>query len=116
MNKENQDYKEKIDKIFSAKWMVEIIDTAMEMIYVYPDNGEMYFQILSKSYLTKPKYKESEITEMLDIDRSTYYIKRKEAITLLGAQIWGYAVPHIIEQSSYSNAVIEIPIVGEAYT
>lgn len=115
-NDKREIFEDKINKIFNAKWMIEIIDTAMEAILNYPKDGNTYFQILSKTYLTKPTYKETEIVEMLNIDRSTLYRKRKEAVALLGAQLWGYAIPHLLSDNSYENMIIEIPYVGVAQT
>ena len=59
----------------------------------YHNNGKLYHEILSKSYLTAFRYTESELLEILGIERSTFYDRKKEAIMLLGIALWGYAIP-----------------------
>ena len=54
---------------------------------------KLYHEILSKSYLTAFRYTESELLEILSIERSTFYDRKKEAIMLLGIALWGYAIP-----------------------
>lgn len=59
----------------------------------YPDCGEVYADILRKCYLSKKTYKESEILTLLEMERSTYYDKKKIAISLFGVVMWGYILP-----------------------
>ena len=49
--------------LFENKWMVDLIDMAMGKIYDYPNNGNLYHEILSKSYLTAFRYTERELLE-----------------------------------------------------
>ena len=59
----------------------------------YPCNGNLYCEILSKCYLTCFKYREPELLEILNMERSTFYDRKREAILLLGVSLWGYAIP-----------------------
>lgn len=59
----------------------------------YYNNGRLYYEILSKSYLTAFRYTESELLEILNLERSTFYDRKKEAVMLLGIALWGYAIP-----------------------
>ena len=54
----------------------------MLKIREYPDKGALYCEIISKAYLNRFKYKESEMLEVLNMERSTYYDRKKEAILL----------------------------------
>ena len=90
---EKQEFEIRISALFENKWMVDLIDTAMAKIYDYHNNGKLYHEILSKSYLTAFRYTESELMEILGIERSTFYDRKKEAIMLLGIALWGYAIP-----------------------
>ena len=53
----------------------------------------MYCEIISKSYLSRFKYKEPELLEVLSMERSTYYDRKKEAILLFGLSLWGNSIP-----------------------
>ena len=38
-------------------------------------------------------YTESELLDLLNMERSTFYDRKREAILLLGVSLWGYAIP-----------------------
>ena len=103
VNEELAYYGEELDSAFvylelfapdtENKWMVDLIDTAMAKIYDYHNNGRLYHEIISKSYLTAFRYTESELLDLLNMERSTFYDRKREAILLLGVSLWGYAIP-----------------------
>ena len=67
-------------------------------IYVrYTGNyfGDQYFEILSKCYLTKWKYTESDMLDILNMERSRFYDRKKEAIYIFGLSLWGGAIPKL---------------------
>ena len=90
---EKQEFESRISALFENKWMVDLIDTAMAKIYDYHNNGRLYHEIISKSYLTAFRYSESELLDLLNMERSTFYDRKREAILLLGVSLWGYAIP-----------------------
>ena len=61
----------------------------------YPCNGNLYCEILSKCYLTCFKYREPELLEILNMERSTFYDKKKEAILVFGLSLWGTSIPKL---------------------
>ena len=75
-------FEERIRSLFETKWIIELVDMAMLKIREYPDKGALYCEIISKAYLNRFKYKESEMLEVLNMERSTYYDRKKEAILL----------------------------------
>lgn len=87
-------FETKVSYMFENKWMIDLIDKAMSKVYDYYNNGQLYHEILSKCYLTAFKYTESEILEPLNLERSTFYDRKREAILLLGISLWGYAIPY----------------------
>lgn len=88
-----QEFKNKVSYIFETSWMIELIDTAMVKIYDYPVNGKLYHDILSNCYINSETLTEQELLECLSIERTSFYIKKKEAIKLFGVALWGYALP-----------------------
>ena len=90
-----RDFEDKVTSLFETKWLVDLIDTAMLRVHEYPCNGKLYFQILSKNYLTAFSYSETELLEVLNLERSTYYERKKEAMMLLGIALWGFAIPEL---------------------
>lgn len=80
---------DKIREHFEVKWMVDIIEAAMVKVRAFPVYGEMYYDILHIYYLGTFDYTESEALEMLKMERSTFYRRKKEAIILFSLSIWG---------------------------
>lgn len=87
------EFEAKVSSLFENKWMIDLIDKAMTRVYDYHNNGRLYHEILSKCYLTAFRYTESDVLELLNLERSTFYDRKKEAILLLGISLWGYAIP-----------------------
>lgn len=73
---------------------VEIVDTAMCMVNDFSEEGAVYFEILSKCFLAKWKYSEKEMTEILRLDRSRYYDRKREGLVIFGINFWYKAIPH----------------------
>ena len=90
---ERSEFEHRVCNLFENKWMIDLIDKAMRKVYDYYNNGRLYHEILSKSYLTAFRYTESELLEILNLERSTFYDRKKEAVMLLGIALWGYAIP-----------------------
>jgi hypothetical protein len=85
----------RLQSIEDSKSILELIDRALVLLKNYPNDGEKYYEILSKSYLVFVKYSESEILESMNISRSTFFREKKKAVTLLGVILWGFVIPDI---------------------
>ena len=92
-DEDKEKFEARVSFLFETKYMIELVDKAMIKVREYHQNGELYYEVLSKSYLTPDGYKETEILEALDISRTHYYQLRREAISLLGVALWGYVIP-----------------------
>lgn len=88
-------FEERIRSLFETKWIVELVENTMLRVKDYPCRGDLYCEILSKCYLTRFKYRESELLELLDMERSTFYDRKKEAIMLFGLSLWGSSIPKL---------------------
>ena len=85
----------RLQSIEDSKSILELIDRALLLLKNYPNDGEKYYEILSKSYLVFVKYSESEILESMNISRSTFFRDKRKAVTLLGVILWGFVIPDI---------------------
>lgn len=90
---ERDAFEARITSLFENKWMIALVDKAMGKVYEYHNNGRLYHEILSKCYLTAFRYTEVEVLELMNLERSTFYDRKREAILLLGISLWGYAIP-----------------------
>ena len=88
-------FEERIRSLFETKWIIELVENTMLRVRDYPNRGDLYCEILSKCYLTCFKYRESELLELLNMERSTFYDRKKEAIMLFGLSLWGSSIPKL---------------------
>lgn len=92
---ERERFEAKVKTLFETRWMIELVDTAMIRVKEFPYSGDQYFEILSKCYLTKWKYTESDMLDILNMERSRFYDRKKEAIYIFGLSLWGGAIPKL---------------------
>jgi len=91
----------RISSFFKTKWLVEVIDIALNHVYEYPDTyARTYKEIIKLAYLDFYSNNESDILDILNIDRSVYYVKKKEAVALLGFAVWGIVIPKYLPKVS----------------
>ena len=83
----------KVSGLFRSKWLVELIDMALQYVQGYPVYGDLYTQILQLRFMQEASRTDDEVSELLELERSTYYDRKKEAILLMGISLWGYVVP-----------------------
>jgi len=88
----------KLRCVAQNKIMIDIVEKNMLHVREYPCYGELYYNILNQNFFVKYPYTESEILESLNISRSTYYRRRKEAITTFGVSMWGYILPCVLNE------------------
>lgn len=108
--KEKEHFESRIRALFETRWMIELVDSTMLKVKEFPEYGDLYFDILSKCYLSKFKYTESEMLEILNLERSRFYDRKKEAIMVFGISLWGSAIPKLksflidnVETEEYEN-------------
>jgi hypothetical protein len=87
-----------LEDIEANSLMIEAIHETMTKLKTYPHQGEEYFQLLNKTYFVKYKYDEYDLYDALAISRTTYFRRKKKALCLFGSILWGYILPHIMEQ------------------
>lgn len=92
---DRHEFERNLKMLFDSRWMVELFDDTMVQVKEFPDGGEVYFEILSKVYLSKFKYTEAEMLDILSLERSTYYDRKKEAILVFGLAMWGTVLPKL---------------------
>jgi len=91
---------DRLTSLENSKSLIVLIDQAVTMLYNYPSEGNLYFDILSKAYLSFYKNTGEDISEVLDLSLRTYYRKKKTAINLLGIILWGFLLPSVKNDGS----------------
>jgi hypothetical protein len=57
--------------------------------------GKGYYDILYFKYMDEAQNTEWDILTYTGMERSNYYRKRKEALTVLSQVLWGMAIPEV---------------------
>ena len=92
-DREKDQFTRRIRNLFEVKWVVEIVDSAMMKVREYPDNVELYAEILSVYYLSRFKFNvDQDVESEFGFDRSTFFRKKKEAIKVFGLALWGNSI------------------------
>ena len=87
--------------IARSRKMLVLMETAVSKIRLRSD-GELYYQILFLSYLTKEVLPASQIVSRLEeknifISERTLFRKRNEAVSLVTSVLWGYTSKECME-------------------
>ena len=77
--------------------MLKMCENALKEVGTFPDKGDLYQDILMKVYFDKTTRLEKEMLEILNMERSVYYDRKKEAILAFGLALWGKVIPIIIK-------------------
>lgn len=92
---EKKTFEAKIRSLFDSQWMIELVDGTLLRVKEFPDYGYQYFELLSKSFLSRLKHSEMELLDVLGMERSRLYDRKKEAIMVFGVVLWGTEVPEL---------------------
>ena len=87
------EFEAKVSSLFHSKWLVELTDLSLQYVRDYPVYGDIYAQILQLRFMQETSRTDEEVSELLGLERSTYYDRKKEAILLMGISLWGYVIP-----------------------
>ena len=85
-----QEFEEKVCCIMESRMLVDVINRALLRLKRYPDRGELYYEILVKQFIHR--------FNELNIERSVFYDRKREALFLFSVCLFGYAVPELQEE------------------
>lgn len=91
-------FESRLQSIEESRSIINLIDKALIMLKSHPDNGERYYSLLYKVYISPYKYSEEEMLEYLCVSRSTYFREKKRAVRLLGTILWGFLIPKLAKE------------------
>ena len=85
--KEQKDYEQRIMRMFENQSIIGAFEKKLEAIRHYPDNGKLYHAILKSYYFDEHRCSDQDIFEELNLERTVYYQRKREAVLLFGLQI-----------------------------
>jgi len=72
-NIDSRKFNYKLDSCHKSLSLLQILDKTIVMVRDYPDNGQVYYDILTRYYYDNFKYTHDEIIEILEMSRSNYF-------------------------------------------
>ena len=93
-----KDFEVKVTYLFETKWLIDLIDKALVKIRSYPDQGELYFNIIHNTYLKEKKIFDVDCMALVNMEKTMYYQRKKEAIYLMWIALWGYAISDLKQE------------------
>ena len=90
--------------------LLELMDLSLERLSRYPNNGELYAEILKRRYFTEEARTCEQLLIVHNMSRSTYFRYLNKATEAFGNMLFGYALPDVIEAL---QAIQELPMVAE---
>ena len=97
-NRDLQEFEEKVCCVMESRMLVDVIDRALLRLKRYPDRGELYYEILTKQFIHRFNSTEKELLDELNMERSVFYDRKREALFLFSVCLFGYAVPELQEE------------------
>lgn len=109
-----QDFEEKVCCVVESRMFVEIIDRALLRLRKYPDRGELYYEILTKQFIYRFNSTEKEMLEELNMERSVFYDRKKEAIYIFSVCLFGY---DLVKRAHLETMIIDrrIRVVNDSF-
>lgn len=101
-----------VSSLFKSRWLIELIDIALQYVQNYPVFGEVYAKLLQLRFMDEIPRNDSDVSELLNLERSTYYQRKKEAILLLGISLWEFVLP--LTMQTY-NRVSKLEVTEEIF-
>lgn len=92
-----RDFAASVAKLLDLRVLQEIVNHTLLRVREFPVFGKVHFEILNKCYICSVEYHEDDILLALEIERSSYYDRKKEAIMLFGIVFWTTALQHYEE-------------------
>ena len=74
--------------ICRTAWITEVMDRVLSSVRDFNPFGELYHDILQLAYFDEKNMSDQGVSDELNLERSTYYRRKKEAILLCGILLW----------------------------
>lgn len=69
-------------------WITEVMNRVLKSVKEFNSFGELYHDILRLAYFDGKNMSDQGVSEELNLERSTYYRRKREAILLCGILLW----------------------------
>ena len=90
--------------------LLELMDLALERLSRYPNNGELFSELLWHRYFSEEARTCEQLLYVHNMSRSTYFRQLNKATEAFGNMLFGYTLPEVIKAL---QVIQELPLVAE---
>lgn len=87
----------RLKSIEDSKSILDFIDLSMAQLKEYPENGELYYDILNRIYIDRTVKSIERLADIYNVSRSTVYREKSKAVEMFGVILWGFLLNEEIE-------------------
>lgn len=88
-----QEFSDTVAHIHRGRASLQILEHGVQQLQSYSPYGSAYYDILFHQYLAPHALNEHALCASLSIERSTFYVRKREAIALLGLSLFTVLSP-----------------------
>lgn len=100
-----QEFEDRVHGLVENELLMDFIKKAILGLKKYPEHGKLYFDIVDSQYLQRCSHNETAMLIRLNIERSTFYRRKKEALFLLGVCLFG-----LTAKEEYAHGVEQLTL------
>ncbi len=82
-------FENRIISLIRDRNLMSVAEMALEEVKKFPNVGNTYYDILEKAYFDKNKHSEMEMLDIVNLERSRFYDRKREAVVVYGLMLWG---------------------------
>ena len=83
------EFEEEVCRLIENKSILAFVSNCILRLRRYPEFGAVYYEIINHQFLSHKSLGEIEMVNHLNMERSTFYRRKKEALFLLGLCLFG---------------------------
>lgn len=97
-----REFERRVCSLFENRSYLLVIENAIERLRLYPERGNLFHTIIQQQYIAQTPLDEHQMLNNLNVERSVFYRRKKEAIFVLGLCIFGI-ISNAITETRYEQ-------------
>ena len=81
----------RLERLSKTRKLLDRVNEALTVLKEKPGNGDLLYQIISLSYISRSEMRQCEIIDQLNISKRHFYRLGEEAVSIISLRLWkGY--------------------------
>lgn len=78
----------RVERLSKTRKLLDRVNEALTVLKEKPGNGDLLYQIISLSYISRSEMRQCEIIDQLNISKRHFYRLREEAVNIISLRLW----------------------------